>query len=144
MADETTDTTTVAEPHRVKVPQRHGGALNGGGTPGNRGGYGRPDWLKRRMEAALRAGDAPAVAMAIMTRGDRDVDRLRAIDLAAELADLKPRKDVLVTVSQDQRTGEERMADLVAALPGLLASLPIDERQRLAQAVSRAAGDVSG
>jgi len=67
------------------------------------------------MAAALRAGKAAEVARDIIS-GDiheqigvdrdgqpiigttRNADRLRAIDLAAELADLKPRADVNVAV----------------------------------------------
>jgi hypothetical protein len=111
------------------------------------------------MAAALRAGKAAEVVRDIIS-GDiyeqigvdrdgqpifgvtRNADRLRAVDLAAELADLKPRKDVLVTVNQNQRTGEERMADLLAALPKLLGALPVEKRAILAQAVRGASGEV--
>jgi hypothetical protein len=38
----TTEPTTVQETKLAKIPQPHGGALNAGGTPGNRGGRGHP------------------------------------------------------------------------------------------------------
>lgn len=67
------------------------------------------------MAAALRAGKAAEVTRDIISgdiyeqigvdRGGkpiygetRNADRLRAIDLAAELADLKPKKDMQVAV----------------------------------------------
>ena len=53
----TTAETTVAV---AKVPQAHGGALNAGGSPGNRGGGRKPSAFKERLE---RIRDASAVAL---------------------------------------------------------------------------------
>lgn len=60
----------------AKIPQPHGGALNSGGTPGNKGGTGRPpnehvEWCRsvvddprsrEQVAAVLRDRDHPAFA----------------------------------------------------------------------------------
>jgi hypothetical protein len=107
------------------TPQPNGrGALLVGGNWGNRGGGRRPDWLKQRMTAALRAGKAAEVVRDIIS-GDiyeqigvdrdgrpiygttRNADRLRAVDLAAELAGLKPKPDMQVAVAIEFRLSRE-------------------------------------
>lgn len=51
----------------VKIPQPHGGALNAGGTPGNKGGTGRPpNWLKEWCDDLLADADAKAQVEAIL------------------------------------------------------------------------------
>jgi hypothetical protein len=55
--------TTDSPPVPTKVLQPHGGALNSGGTPGNRGGSGRPPSEVRRI-----ARDAFAERLPILAR----------------------------------------------------------------------------
>lgn len=52
--DTTAVTTATVHPSQVKVPQKHGGALNGGGTKGNKGGGRTPELVRQlyRDEAA--------------------------------------------------------------------------------------------
>lgn len=69
----TTAKTTAAK-HRVQVRQSHGGALNGGGTPGNAGGSGRPPAVIRGM--ARREVLEPALAkmaQQLKRRGKKEI-----------------------------------------------------------------------
>src|SRR5215213_9855370 len=62
-AQPTVDPTTAEHSKPVKIPQPHGGALNAGGTPGNRGGRGYPPSEVRRI-----ARDAFAARVPILER----------------------------------------------------------------------------
>lgn len=73
----------------AKRPQPHGGALNVGGTPGNRGGTGRPPSAVRarclgsfdeRIHVAEEIASSPAYEAS---------DRLRALDLLGKYAGLQ-------------------------------------------------------
>ena len=57
----TTEMTTVDAAKPAKVPQPHGGALNAGGIPGNRGGIGSPPSEVRRMARAIFAERMPVL-----------------------------------------------------------------------------------
>jgi hypothetical protein len=97
------------------------------------------------MAAALRSGKAAEMIRDVIAghvKEARVADRIAAVETAAKLADLVPSKTAVVALTVEQRTGEERLTGLLEALPGLLGGLPLEERLRLAQAVSRAAGEV--
>lgn len=65
----------------TKIPQPHGGALNSGGTPGHRGGSGRPpSALRARLTDSLLENVPILEAFASDEKYD-PADRLRAIDL---------------------------------------------------------------
>jgi hypothetical protein len=73
--------TTAKSTALVKRAQPHGGALNSGGTPGNRGSTGRPP---SAIRAAARAGfDAmlPTLTKIARATKSKDADRIRAIDV---------------------------------------------------------------
>lgn len=128
-------------------PAPNGGMLRSG-THGRPGVGGRPaNWLKPRMAAALRSGKAAEMIRDVIAGkvdGARVADRISAVETAAKLADLVPERGASLTVTVEQETGEERLQRVLGALPGLLASLPVEQRMQLSQAVARAAGEVSG
>ena len=62
----TVDTSTCSKP--AKVPQPHGGALNAGGTPGNRGGVGRPPSEVRRMAREMFEARLPVLEQIVLGR----------------------------------------------------------------------------
>ncbi len=74
--------TTAKTTGVAKVKQSHGGALNRGGTPGNRGGPGRPP---SRLRAICRrmAGTRLQVLGQISSKKSKskDSDKIKAIDV---------------------------------------------------------------
>jgi len=63
--------TTVKTTAVEQVPQPHGGALNVGGTPGNKGGSGRPpNWLRDKCDELLCAPECVAQVTAILENKD--------------------------------------------------------------------------
>lgn len=78
-------TTASSEPKTAavaKVPQPHGGALNRGGTPGNRGGPGRPPAKLRAQLRRIAATRIPVLASISHRRSTaKDADKIRAIDV---------------------------------------------------------------
>lgn len=94
--------TTAGKP--PKIAQPHGGSLNAGGTPGNRGGAGRPpNWLKEWCEDQLAS---PAVRKAVerVLRDHRHPGFVAMWKAVADRAAGKPQ--VSVEVSNDpQRKG---------------------------------------
>lgn len=96
-----------------KTPQRHGGALNAGGTPGNKGGPGRPPKAFTVFCAAL-AGD-PAFQRALeATATDPSHRHWAAVCLVVEYADGLPAQPVDITVSID--TVRARLVDRIARI----------------------------
>ena len=96
-----------------KVPQDHGGALNAGGTPGNRGGAGRPSaGVRAAFLDALEHGPARLKAI-IDAPESRDADKIAAI-LAAARIGLASQVEVM---QPEPLTPTER-AERVAALLG--------------------------
>ena len=81
----------------AKIPQPHGGALNSGGTPGHRGGGGRPPG---RIREAARLGFDEKIDKLIEVAEDaeKDSDKLKAIELLGKygLGSAKGHDDVLV------------------------------------------------
>lgn len=67
-------TAAATAPVVGRVPQPHGGALNAGGVPGNRGGTGRPpDAFRIRMQTILeRSETASAVERCLANEGNRN------------------------------------------------------------------------
>lgn len=74
---------TTAETVVSKVPQPHGGALNSGGTPGNRGGTGRPRSELRADLRALLDGPGREVLHRVL-QSENVLVALRALDLVAK------------------------------------------------------------
>lgn len=68
-----------------KIPQPHGGALNAGGTPGNKGGTGRPPSEVRKAFLAALEGGPEALVAIIQSPTSRDADRIAAIAAAAKI-----------------------------------------------------------
>lgn len=57
--------------HEQKIPQPHGGALNGGGTPGNKGGTGQqPLRFITKMQQAADRGAQALIASRILDDPD--------------------------------------------------------------------------
>jgi hypothetical protein len=76
------------------VPQPHGGALNAGGTPGNRGGGRPPDEFKRRM-AEMASSDAALSYLEECLTGTHGPEvALRAQQYAADRGYGKPSQPV--------------------------------------------------
>lgn len=78
--------TTAPSTAVAKVPQAHGGALNQGGTPGNKGG---------RPPSAIRAAFRLSLAKrrSVLTKiadsdASSDSDRIRAVDTLGKYSDL--------------------------------------------------------
>lgn len=74
--DETTDETTAIE----KRPQPHGGALNGRGTPGNRGGGRTPSAIRATAREKFDKL-IPRLDRIARAKTTKDSDRVRAIDV---------------------------------------------------------------
>lgn len=53
-------------PERTFIPGKHGGRLNLGGTPGNKGGGRRPDWLKDWCDDLLAKQESKAQVEAVL------------------------------------------------------------------------------
>lgn len=82
MAKSTENSTGPKKPE--KVPQPHGGALNSGGTPGNKGGGRPPDEFKRRM-AAMASSETALDYLEACLNGEHGPEvALRAQQYAAE------------------------------------------------------------
>lgn len=97
-----------------KIPQPHGGALNAGGTPGNKGGTGRPpSEVRRAFLEALQGGPAALQAI-IASSASRDADRIAAIAAAAKIG-LPAQVEV---VPPPPLTPEERVRRLTDLLKG--------------------------
>lgn len=82
--------TTAKRTAVAKVPQPHGGALNAGGTPGNKGGTGRPPNSFRAFLKTLR--EDPEVQSAILSAAKDPTSRgfSTAMALAEKYDDDKP------------------------------------------------------
>lgn len=91
--------TTAKTPAIAKVPQPHGGALNAGGTPGNKGGTGRPPNSFRAFLKTLR--EDPEVQSAILSAAKDPTSRgfSTAMALAEKYDDDKPAEKAELTVS---------------------------------------------
>ena len=66
------------------IPQPNGGALNSGGTPGNKGGTGRPPNLVRQLAREKVYAGIPHIAK-LMTDAKRDADQIAAFAALARL-----------------------------------------------------------
>ena len=80
MSDNGSDNGNKKSVEITKVPQPHGGALNSGGTPGNKGGRSYP--LKAKAASALAYEERiPALASIADDDAERATDRIKAIDI---------------------------------------------------------------
>ena len=94
------------------MPQRHGGALNSGGTPGNVGGPGRPDaafryraryWLEEakalQVTAHIVSGDILEVLGTrlgqLVIGNTKNADRLHAVEILRDSAGFGPKQIIV-------------------------------------------------
>lgn len=79
-----TEQDTTAESTAItKRPQPHGGALNSGGTPGNRGG--RPTSELRAAAREQLTKRMPLLSTFARSRKEKTTDRIRAIEALAKI-----------------------------------------------------------
>lgn len=86
-ARKTTPDSTKPAPSPIPkfVPSHGRGALNYGGTPGNKGGTGRPASKVREAFLAALDGGPEALTKIIQSPQSRDADRIAAIAAAAKI-----------------------------------------------------------
>ena len=100
------------------LEQEHGGALKAGGTPGHKGGTGRPP-SKIREAARLAFSERIEVLTAIADDEEaKAVDRIRAIDLLGKFGGVA---ELALTTDEQRTTGEltsENVPDLGGEMEG--------------------------
>lgn len=98
----------------IKVPQPHGGALNAGGTPGNRGG--RPSGIIRRGFANVLDDHGLDFVTGVLTGKEKEAtvsDKLKAVDQAAKIG-LGEKHEV---VAEDVRDKLQQQVAIIGSKP---------------------------
>lgn len=102
-----------------KIPQKHGGALNAGGTPGNRGG-GRPPKPFKDFLAELRKDPTAQETLKAVATDAGNKNCVAAWKLIAEYDDEKPAKKVEVSEPLSTAERRRRIARVLAAAESAL------------------------
>lgn len=105
-AQKTTAKPTGKRP--AKIPQKHGGALNSGGTPGNRGGPGRPPDAFKELCRQLASGEKTIANVREILANPDHAQFLPALRWATEHGYGKPKE------SHELEVGD-KLADLITA-----------------------------
>lgn len=115
----TTAKTTEPPPRPIQARQAHGGALNAGGTPGNRGGSGRP---RNEFRDALRSMASDSAFLGQLAAILQDNGHPRFID-AAKLVIERGYGRVM---GEDCIPREDVQRRLQASIEAIRATAPVD------------------